>query len=69
MTTLLTTSQRISELSNRRLPAEGDRIVYLAGDFDILYKGYIEALKKAKELGDFVYAGVYDDFTCNKIFG
>lgn len=69
MTTLLTTSWRISEFSNKRVPNEGDRIVYITGDFDILHKGHIEALKKAKEFGDFVYVGVYDDFTCNKIFG
>lgn len=69
MTTLLTTSFRISEFSNKRLPKEGDKIVYLVGDFDILHNGHIEALKKAKELGDFVYVGVYDDITCNKIFG
>ena len=66
MSTLLTTSYRISEFSNKKLPKPGDKIVYICGEFDVLHQVHIEALKKVKELGDYVYIGVYDDFVVNK---
>jgi ethanolamine-phosphate cytidylyltransferase len=66
MSTLLTTSYRISDFSNKRMPKSGDKVVYICGEFDVLHQTHIEALKKAKELGDFVYVGVYDDITVNK---
>ena len=66
MTTLLTTSYRIADFSNKKMPNPGDKVVYICGEFDVLHKTHIEALKKAKESGDFVYVGVYDDITVNK---
>ena len=69
MSSILTTSYRICEFSNQKLPKPNDKIVYIAGCFDVLHKGIIEALEKAKSLGDFVYVGVYDDATCAKING
>ena len=66
MTTLLTTSYRISDFSNKKLPKKGEKVVYICGEFDVLHQVHIEALKKAKELGDYVYVGVYDDLTVNK---
>ena len=66
MSTLLTTSYRISDFSNKRMPKSGDKVVYICEEFDVLHQTHIEALKKAKELGDFVYVGVYDDITVNK---
>ena len=66
MTTLLTTSYRIADFSNKKMPNPGDKVVYICGEFDVLHVTHIEALKKAKESGDFVYVGVYDDITVNK---
>ncbi len=66
MNTLLTTSYRISDFSNKRLPKKNEKVVYICGEFDVLHQIHIEALKKAKELGDYVYIGVYDDLTVNK---
>ena len=66
MSTLLTTSYRISDFSNKTMPKLGDKVVYICGEFDVLHQTHIEALKKAKESGDFVYVGVYDDITVNK---
>ena len=66
MTTLLTTSYRISDFSNKKLPKKDEKVVYICGEFDVLHQVHIEALKKAKELGDYVYVGVYDDLTVNK---
>ena len=66
MQTLLTTSYRIADFSNKKMPELGQKVVYICGEFDVLHMFYIEALKKAKECGDFVYVGVYDDITVNK---
>ncbi len=66
MSTLLTTSYRISDFSNKKLPKKGEKVVYICGEFDVLHQVHIEALKKAKELGDYVYVGVYDDITVGK---
>ena len=66
MTTLLTTSYRIADFSNKKMPNPGDKVVYICGEFDVLHMTHIEALKKAKESGYFVYVGVYDDITVNK---
>ena len=48
------------------MPEHGQKVVYICGEFDVLHKVHIEALKKAKESGDFVYVGVYNDITVNK---
>ena len=66
MSTLLTTSYRISDFSNKKMPKSGDKVVYICGEFDVLHQTHIEALKKAKELGDYVYVGVFDDITVGK---
>ena len=50
----------------KNLPKQGDKVVYICGEFDVLHQVHIEALKKAKESGDYVYVGVYDDLTVNK---
>ena len=63
MTTLLTTSYRIADFSNKKMPEPGQKVVYICGEFDVLHMIHIEALKKAKES---VFVGVYDDITVNK---
>lgn len=62
----LTTGWRLQEFCNHRFPKETDKIIYIDGAFDILHGGHIETLKKAKELGNYLYVGVHDDATVNK---
>jgi ethanolamine-phosphate cytidylyltransferase len=62
----LTTGRRLHEFSDNKVPKETDRVVYVDGAWDILHIGHIEILKKAKEMGDFVYVGVHDDQTINE---
>ena len=69
MSSFLATSWRITEFSSNKIPKKGDKVVYIDGAFDILHIGHIETLKKAKEMGDFLYVGVHDDFTVNKFRG
>lgn len=37
------------------------KIVYMTGVFDILHKGHLRALRRAKYLGDFLVVGIQDD--------
>lgn len=52
-----------------RPPRKEDKIVYIAGDFDILHTGHIRILRKAKTYGDFLIVGIYNDKTINELKG
>ena len=57
----LATSRRIMSFSNHREPSPFDKVVYIDGDFDMMHNGHVEILRKAKEMGTFLYVGIYDD--------
>jgi len=62
----LPTTWRLTQFSNHRTPKPEDKIVYIDGAFDLFHVGHIETLKKAKELGTFLYVGIHDDATVNR---
>jgi len=66
VSSFLTTSWRLHEFCNERIPKDNDVIMYIDGAWDILHVGHIETLKKAKEKCDFLYVGVHDDMSINK---
>ena len=35
--------------------------MYICGSFDLMHNGHIERLRKARERGDFLYAGIWGD--------
>ena len=53
----------------RRLRAEGKRIVFTNGCFDIIHRGHVDYLKKAKTLGDILIVGLNSDSSVRKIKG
>ncbi len=55
--------------SNFRDPQPDDRVVYIGGSFDLMHAGHLERLKKAREMGTFVYAGVWSNETANYFKG
>lgn len=57
----LQTSERIRNFSNKKGPKPGDTIVYFQSSCDLMHPGVIERLKLAKEQGDFLYVGIWDD--------
>ena len=59
--TFLQTSRRIVNFANQNLPKENDTIVYIQGTFDLLHHGHMRRLELAKQLGDFLYVGLWDD--------
>ncbi|HEY9167315.1 MAG TPA: D-glycero-beta-D-manno-heptose 1-phosphate adenylyltransferase [Candidatus Kryptonia bacterium] len=49
--------------------AAGKKVVFTNGVFDILHKGHVEYLNRAKELGDFLVVGVNSDASVKRIKG
>ncbi len=52
-----------------KLKKEGKKIVFTNGCFDILHRGHIEYLSKAKELGDVLIVGLNSDSSVRQIKG
>ncbi|KPA84605.1 putative ethanolamine-phosphate cytidylyltransferase [Leptomonas pyrrhocoris] len=61
----LTTSRKIVQFSNNSSPKPGDRIVYVDGSFDLFHIGHMRVLEKAREFGDYLIVGVYEDKVVN----
>jgi len=52
-----------------RLKISGKKIVFTNGCFDILHRGHVEYLSKAKKLGDVLVVGLNSDSSVRKIKG
>eukprot|EP01117_Protostelium_nocturnum_P000886 TRINITY_DN11224_c0_g1_i1.p1 TRINITY_DN11224_c0_g1~~TRINITY_DN11224_c0_g1_i1.p1 ORF type:complete len:376 (+),score=122.75 TRINITY_DN11224_c0_g1_i1:91-1218(+) len=65
----LPSSKRIVQFAEGREPNPEDKVVYIDGIFDLFHIGHIETLKKAKEMGDYLLVGVYDDKVANQLKG
>ncbi len=53
----------------KRFRSEGKKVVFSNGVFDILHRGHIEDLNKAKALGDVLTVGVNSDASVRRIKG
>lgn len=53
----------------RRLKGAGKKIVFTNGCFDILHRGHVEYLKKAKGLGDILVVGLNNDASVRRLKG
>lgn len=62
-------SFREIEKISRELKREGKKIVFTNGCFDILHKGHIRLLKKAKSLGDILIVGLNTDTSVKRLKG
>jgi ethanolamine-phosphate cytidylyltransferase len=65
----LPTTQRIIQFSDGKSPNPGDKIVYVAGAFDLFHIGHLDFLEKAKSLGDFLIVGLHTDPIVNQYKG
>lgn len=65
----LPTTQKIMQFSDGKGPAPGDKIVYVAGAFDLFHIGHLDFLEKAKKLGDFLIVGLHTDPEVNRYKG
>lgn len=53
----------------RRLRAEGRRVVFTNGCFDIIHRGHVEYLTKAKAKGDVLIVGLNSDASVRRLKG
>lgn len=60
--------QQLSKIRNA-LKRLGKKVVFTNGCFDILHRGHIECLRKAKSFGDVLMVGLNSDSSVRKIKG
>ncbi|CAG9831562.1 unnamed protein product [Diabrotica balteata] len=65
----LPTTQKIIQFSDGKSPKPGDRIIYVAGAFDLFHVGHLDFLEKAKEQGDYLIVGLHTDPVVNRYKG
>jgi ethanolamine-phosphate cytidylyltransferase len=65
----LTTSQKIVQFSNNKVPKADDTIVYVEGAFDLFHVGHVHILKQARQFGTYVIVGLTEDEAVNKVKG
>lgn len=65
----LPSSQKIVQFADGLDPNPGDKIVYVAGAFDLFHVGLLDFLEKAKKLGDYLIVGLHTDNVVNRYKG
>ncbi|XP_071541592.1 ethanolamine-phosphate cytidylyltransferase isoform X3 [Panulirus ornatus] len=69
VTQFLPTTQKIIQFSSGLTPKPGDKIVYVAGAFDLFHVGHLDFLEKARQEGDFLIVGLHTDPVVNRYKG
>ncbi|XP_050546699.1 ethanolamine-phosphate cytidylyltransferase [Daktulosphaira vitifoliae] len=65
----LPTTKKIIQFSEGTEPKPTDKVVYVAGAFDIFHVGHLDFLEKARQLGDFLIVGLHTDPVINQYKG
>jgi rfaE bifunctional protein nucleotidyltransferase chain/domain len=67
----MSSSASLSELKSIRskLKAEGKKVVFTNGVFDLIHSGHVDYLSKAKKLGDVLIVGLNSDDSVKRIKG
>lgn len=65
----LPTSRKIAQFSSGKEPKPGDRIVYVAGAFDLFHIGHLDFLELAAKEGDYLIVGLHTDPVVNRYKG
>ena len=67
MGSILTTDRLVR--IRRRLARQGRKVVFTNGTFDILHRGHVEYLARARSLGDVLIVGLNTDASIRRIKG
>ncbi|GBP58119.1 Ethanolamine-phosphate cytidylyltransferase [Eumeta japonica] len=65
----LPTTQKIIQFSSGLSPKPTDRVVYVAGAFDLFHVGHLDFLAAAHKQGDFLIVGLHTDLEVNRYKG
>ncbi|MCL4146640.1 UNVERIFIED_CONTAM: hypothetical protein GTU68_015595 [Idotea baltica] len=65
----LPTTQKIMLFSSGLTPKAGDKIVYVAGAFDLFHVGHLDFLASARKEGNFLIVGLHTDPVVNRYKG
>ncbi|XP_063382431.1 ethanolamine-phosphate cytidylyltransferase isoform X2 [Cydia fagiglandana] len=65
----LPTTQKIIQFSSGLSPKPTDKVVYVAGAFDLFHVGHLDFLAAAREQGDFIIVGLHTDLEVNRYKG
>uniref|UniRef100_A0A2P2IAD3 ethanolamine-phosphate cytidylyltransferase n=2 Tax=Hirondellea gigas TaxID=1518452 RepID=A0A2P2IAD3_9CRUS len=65
----LPTTRKIIQFSSGLVPKPGDRIVYVAGAFDLFHVGHLDFLAAVRKKGDFLIVGLHTDPAVNRYKG
>jgi len=65
----LPTTQKLLQFSNCKGPEPGQKIVYVAGAFDLFHIGHLDFLEKVRQHGDYVIVGLHTDPEVNRYKG
>ncbi|KAK2138386.1 hypothetical protein LSH36_3146g00001, partial [Paralvinella palmiformis] len=63
------TTKRIAQFSEGHEPKPNDKIVYVAGAFDLFHVGHLDFLEKASQYGDYLIVGIHSDPVVNRYKG
>lgn len=62
----LPTTQKIIQFSDGKSPQPEDKVVYVAGAFDLFHVGHLDFLEVAKKEGDYLIVGLHTDPAVNR---
>jgi len=65
----LPTTRKIIQFSDGKSPRPGDRVVYVAGAYDLFHVGHLDFLEQAKKYGDYLIVGLHTDPVVNRYKG
>ncbi|KAI1300222.1 Ethanolamine-phosphate cytidylyltransferase [Halotydeus destructor] len=65
----LPTTKKIIQFAEGKEPKAGDRIVYVAGAFDLFHVGHVDFLEKCAAEGQYVIVGLHTDAVVNRYRG
>jgi len=65
----LPTTQKLLQFSNKEGPKPTDKIIYVAGAFDLFHVGHLDFLEAARQHGDYLILGLHTDPVVNRYKG